>query len=183
MRCDAMRCDAMRDVRPCNVMRDVMPCAVLRCVLQSMHAIAQGVFSWARTGLSHLTLPPCDPLAPFFFLLSCRRRRANIYDHDNEPMVLRRDGSYSPIDKHRGFLNYQRNPEPYRDPLERVTDWGELNPTNENVDIKHNPVEQKIQAARCMDCGTPFCSTHSGEFLALGCVLCFGSAVCCRLKA
>ena len=70
--------------------------------------------------------------------------------------MKRRDGSYASIEKLRGFLNYQRNPEPYRDPLERVTDWGELNPGNEE-DIAHNPIERKVQAARCMDCGTPFC--------------------------
>jgi len=88
--------------------------------------------------------------------------REGIYDHDNDPMVRRRDGSFQPLEKLRGFINYQRNPEPYRDPLERVTDWGELNPTSEDVDLKHNSVERKVQAARCMDCGTPFCSTHSG---------------------
>ncbi|GMI31979.1 hypothetical protein TeGR_g14096 [Tetraparma gracilis] len=83
--------------------------------------------------------------------------------HDNEPMVKRRDGTYASIDKLRGFLNYKRNPEPYRDPLERVTDWGELNPGAEaDADLQHSQTERKVQAARCMDCGTPFCSTHSG---------------------
>mmetsp|Transcript_23407 Transcript_23407/g.48715 ORF Transcript_23407/g.48715 Transcript_23407/m.48715 type:complete len:585 (-) Transcript_23407:77-1831(-) len=88
--------------------------------------------------------------------------RDSVSQHDNEPMVRRRDGTYEPIEKLRGFINYQRNPEPYRDPLERVTDWGELNPTEEDMDLRHNSVERKVQAARCMDCGTPFCSTHSG---------------------
>lgn len=40
-------------------------------------------------------------------------------------------------------------------------DWGELNPP-EGDDLKHNAVERKVQAARCMDCGTPFCQTHTG---------------------
>ncbi len=88
--------------------------------------------------------------------------RGGDFDHDNEPKVRRRDGSLETIDKLRGFLNYERNPEPYRDPLERVTDWAELNPTQEDLDLRHNEVERKVQAARCMDCGTPFCSTHSG---------------------
>eukprot|EP00978_Attheya_sp_CCMP212_P032000 scaffold122974_cov53-Attheya_sp.AAC.2 len=87
--------------------------------------------------------------------------REGIYDHDNEPKVKRRDGSFQSIEKLRGFLNYERNPEPYRRPLERVLDWGELNPTEED-DLHHTEVEQKVQAARCMDCGTPFCQTHTG---------------------
>lgn len=75
--------------------------------------------------------------------------------------VKRRDGSFDVIEKLRGFLNYERNPEPYRNPLERVTDWGELNPTDGDKE-KHSAVERKVQAARCMDCGTPFCQTHTG---------------------
>jgi len=87
--------------------------------------------------------------------------REGIYDHDNEPKVKRRDGTIASIEKLRGFINYERNPEPYRKPLERITDWGELNPP-EGDDLKHTEVERKVQAARCMDCGTPFCQTHSG---------------------
>jgi len=87
--------------------------------------------------------------------------RKGIYDHDNEPKVKRRDGSYQSIEKLRGFLNYERNPEPYRNPLERIMDWGELNPP-EGHDLKQTAVERKVQAARCMDCGTPFCQTHTG---------------------
>jgi len=40
-------------------------------------------------------------------------------------------------------------------------DWGELNPP-EGHELEHTPVERKVQAARCMDCGTPFCQTHTG---------------------
>ena len=58
-------------------------------------------------------------------------------------------------------MNYQRNPEPYRRPLERILDWGELNPT-EGDELHHTALERKVQAARCMDCGTPFCQTHTG---------------------
>lgn len=87
--------------------------------------------------------------------------REDIYDHDNEPKVKRRDGSYQPIEKLRGFINYERNPEPYRKPLERLLDWEELNPV-EGDDLAHSDVERKVQAARCMDCGTPFCQTETG---------------------
>ncbi|MBN2851584.1 MAG: glutamate synthase subunit beta [Clostridia bacterium] len=52
-----------------------------------------------------------------------------------------------------GFMEYKRQESPYRDELERIKDWNELN----------NPLceaDRITQASRCMDCGTPFC--HSG---------------------
>lgn len=51
-----------------------------------------------------------------------------------------------------GFLEYQRQSFPYRDPLERVRDWSEFagRPATEAL---------QRQAARCMDCGIPFCHT------------------------
>jgi len=89
--------------------------------------------------------------------------REGIYDHDNEPKVRRRDGSVQSVEKLRGFLNYQRNPEPYRDPMERLEDWEEINPVpDRDVEVAHTALERKVQAARCMDCGTPFCQTHTG---------------------
>lgn len=52
-----------------------------------------------------------------------------------------------------GFMEYNRQESPYRDALERIKDWDELYlPVNEEIRLE--------QAARCMDCGTPFC--HSG---------------------
>ncbi|AKP46091.1 MULTISPECIES: glutamate synthase subunit beta [Bacillus] len=51
-----------------------------------------------------------------------------------------------------GFLEYKRKKAPERDPKVRIKDWNEYQlPFSEN--------ELKIQAARCMDCGTPFCHT------------------------
>jgi len=79
-------------------------------------------------------------------------------DTDNLPLVRKRDGTMGEIDKVRGFINYDRVPEPYRDPLERVFDWNEIN----YEAPQHDDVEQTVQAARCMDCGTPFCQTHTG---------------------
>jgi glutamate synthase (NADPH) small chain len=77
--------------------------------------------------------------------------------------VRRRDGSMQSVEKLRGFLNYQRNPEPYRDPVERLMDWEEINPVpDRDIDVAHTDLERKVQAARCMDCGTPFCQTYSG---------------------
>jgi glutamate synthase (NADPH) small chain len=40
-------------------------------------------------------------------------------------------------------------------------DWGELNPEEDHASY-HTDLERKVQAARCMDCGTPFCQTHTG---------------------
>lgn len=77
--------------------------------------------------------------------------------------VRRRDGSVQSVEKLRGFLNYQRNPEPYRDPIKRLEDWEEINPVpDRDVEVAHTAIERKVQAARCMDCGTPFCQTHTG---------------------
>mmetsp|Transcript_43613 Transcript_43613/g.88179 ORF Transcript_43613/g.88179 Transcript_43613/m.88179 type:complete len:574 (-) Transcript_43613:265-1986(-) len=77
-------------------------------------------------------------------------------DTDNLPSVTRRDGTVGAIDKNRGFVDYARIPDSYRDPLERVFDWQEINSDG------HDDVERTVQAARCMDCGTPFCQTHTG---------------------
>jgi glutamate synthase (NADPH/NADH) small chain len=56
------------------------------------------------------------------------------------------------VGKVTGFLEYQREVAPRRDPAERINDWFEIyNPF---------PVEGvQTQGARCMDCGVPFCHT------------------------
>jgi len=59
--------------------------------------------------------------------------------------------------KLRGFVEIERKPEPYREPEDRRADWGEI-----YTPVKAHDLERKRQAARCMDCGTPFCQTHSG---------------------
>ncbi|EUJ19378.1 glutamate synthase subunit beta [Listeria aquatica] len=50
-----------------------------------------------------------------------------------------------------GFMEYDRIETPVRKPKERVRDWNEYSLPLEEADLK-------IQAARCMDCGVPFCS-------------------------
>lgn len=62
-----------------------------------------------------------------------------------------------------GFLEFERQPIPDRSPLQRVKDWKEIHDlrVDENV---------STQAARCMDCGVPYC--HTGmtiEGVASGC--------------
>lgn len=64
-----------------------------------------------------------------------------------------------------GFLEYARELPPDRPELERIHDWNEFRTSF--------PLEkQRLQGARCMDCGTPFC--HSGVMMggaASGCPL------------
>ncbi|MFT9055074.1 MAG: glutamate synthase subunit beta [Ethanoligenens sp.] len=62
-----------------------------------------------------------------------------------------------------GFLEYTRALSPDRPPLERIKDWKEFH-------TAFSAEKQQVQAARCMDCGTPFC--HSGLLIggaASGC--------------
>ncbi|WP_445181454.1 glutamate synthase subunit beta [Pseudonocardia sp. Cha107L01] len=57
----------------------------------------------------------------------------------------------------RGFLNYRRVDAPKRPKPERVADWGNV---YQDQTAKALTDETRTQAARCMDCGIPFC--HSG---------------------
>ncbi len=51
-----------------------------------------------------------------------------------------------------GFIEYKRELPPDRQPLERIKDWNEFH--------EHfSDEQQRIQGARCMDCGIPFCHT------------------------
>ena len=59
------------------------------------------------------------------------------------------------LDKTRGFMNYQRRSEKYRSAETRTRDWKELS-------SRLNDDELKYQAARCMDCGVPFCQSDTG---------------------
>src|SRR3984885_74550 len=56
-----------------------------------------------------------------------------------------------------GFMEYERQEPPGRDPKTRVHDWQEFH--------DHLP-EKKLQeqGSRCMDCGVPFC--HTGTLLS-----------------
>lgn len=54
-----------------------------------------------------------------------------------------------------GFKEYPRKPVPYREPIERLADYGEI--------FTHPPEDHlKQQGARCMDCGVPFCQSATG---------------------
>ena len=56
-----------------------------------------------------------------------------------------------------GFLEYERKDAQIREPVERIRDFHEFK--------KPLPLEeQRIQGARCMECGVPFC--QSGMMIA-----------------
>lgn len=59
------------------------------------------------------------------------------------------------IDKVKGFVKYARKGDVYREPAQRVKDWKEVNSRLPNAELK-------FQAARCMDCGVPFCQSDTG---------------------
>ena len=59
------------------------------------------------------------------------------------------------LDKTRGFMKYQRRSEKYRSAKTRTRDWAELSKRLDEDELKY-------QAARCMDCGVPFCQSDSG---------------------
>jgi glutamate synthase (NADPH) small chain len=56
-----------------------------------------------------------------------------------------------------GFMHYDREPAHTRDPLVRIKDWSEEHPP-------YSEEVLKVQGARCMDCGVPFC--HTGKLVA-----------------
>ncbi|HID51690.1 MAG TPA: glutamate synthase, partial [Anaerolineae bacterium] len=55
-----------------------------------------------------------------------------------------------------GFIEYQRDEGKTRPPQERVQDWQPI-----HLHMPDEPLQ--TQAARCMDCGIPFC--HQGQIL------------------
>ncbi|MCG6938288.1 MAG: glutamate synthase subunit beta [Gammaproteobacteria bacterium] len=55
-----------------------------------------------------------------------------------------------------GFKEFERETEKYRDVGARVKDYGEI------YTGKHDTEHLKIQGARCMDCGVPFCQSENG---------------------
>ncbi|GAA3326508.1 hypothetical protein GCM10020331_062710 [Ectobacillus funiculus] len=53
-------------------------------------------------------------------------------------------------EKATGFIEYAREEAQERDPLARLQDWKEFS-------VRLSDESLKVQGARCMDCGTPFC--------------------------
>lgn len=59
------------------------------------------------------------------------------------------------LDKTKGFMKYSRRSEKYRNAKTRVKDWAELSERLDDDSLM-------FQAARCMDCGVPFCQSDTG---------------------
>ncbi len=54
-----------------------------------------------------------------------------------------------------GFMEFSRRDNPFRAPLERLSDYEELH-------LYQGPEERQRQASRCMNCGVPFCQSDFG---------------------
>lgn len=69
---------------------------------------------------------------------------------------LRAQKMMEKLDKTRGFVKYKRAKYQYRSADQRLQDWNEI--------YNHKEVMEglRVQAARCMDCGVPFCQSHTG---------------------
>lgn len=59
------------------------------------------------------------------------------------------------LDKNKGFIKYKREAQIYRDSTDRQNDW------NEVYNFPHVRKNLKTQAARCMECGVPFCQSNT----------------------
>lgn len=59
------------------------------------------------------------------------------------------------LDKTRGFMKYPRETSIYRAAEKRMKDWDEI------YNFPHVRKGLRIQAARCMECGVPFCQSNS----------------------
>jgi glutamate synthase (NADPH/NADH) small chain len=57
--------------------------------------------------------------------------------------------------KHTGFMEFPKREVPYRDAAERMGDFDEIFTEAIEDDLK-------VQGARCMDCGVPFCQSDNG---------------------
>lgn len=60
------------------------------------------------------------------------------------------------LDKVKGFMKYKRIKGYYRDPKKRLRDFDEI------YDYKKIKDNVRIQSARCMECGVPFCQSSHG---------------------
>lgn len=72
-----------------------------------------------------------------------------------QDVVLEQKRSDRILDKTRGFVKYRREMAPYRDAAERQLDWEEV------YNFPHVRKNLKMQAARCMECGVPFCQSNA----------------------
>ncbi|KAF0453232.1 glutamate synthase [Gigaspora margarita] len=74
---------------------------------------------------------------------------------DIEDSMVDEEIAKKKLDKVRGFMKYKRKVDNYRNPVKRIKDWNEIN-------ARLSDTQLKLQAARCMDCGVPFCQSDTG---------------------
>ncbi|XP_050334422.1 uncharacterized protein LOC126762005 [Bactrocera neohumeralis] len=79
---------------------------------------------------------------------------------DIEETLLIKDGTQDiplkqPLDKIRGFIKYKREANMYRNANARQEDWDEV------YNFQNIRKNLKSQAARCMECGVPFCQSNA----------------------
>lgn len=105
--------------------------------------------------LSHKGLPP-SATTPSSQLAVPRKPEQPIADLEDSAMDEETTRQrLKKLDKTRGFMKYKRLNEAYRPARKRVKDWKEI-----SARLSEN--ELKYQAARCMDCGVPFCQSDTG---------------------
>lgn len=73
-----------------------------------------------------------------------------------EKAIVDIEDAIKTFDKNKGFHKYPRNTNQYRKTEVRIKDWNEI---HDHGGVKKN---LKQQAARCMDCGVPFCQSKDG---------------------
>ncbi|CAH1997917.1 unnamed protein product [Acanthoscelides obtectus] len=78
----------------------------------------------------------------------------DIEDAVGDPAVEQRKAERV-LDKVRGFMKYPREAAPYRPAEKRMKDWDEV------YNFTHVRKGLRVQSARCMDCGVPFCQSNS----------------------
>ncbi|XP_017887096.1 putative glutamate synthase [NADPH] isoform X2 [Ceratina calcarata] len=75
---------------------------------------------------------------------------------DIEDAIADIDMEQRKLDKIRGFLKYKRQTSVYRPAENRVNDWDEI------YNFQGVRKGLRVQAARCMECGVPFCQSSHG---------------------
>ncbi|XP_076386960.1 uncharacterized protein LOC100882019 isoform X2 [Megachile rotundata] len=81
---------------------------------------------------------------------------SNVRVKDIEEVVADVDMEQRKLDKIRGFLKYKREVAVYRPVENRLTDWDEI------YNFQRVRKGLRVQAARCMECGVPFCQSSHG---------------------
>jgi len=75
---------------------------------------------------------------------------------DIEDAIEDADMAQRKLDKIRGFMKYSRQKVMYRPVEKRVEDWDEI------YNFQGIRKTLRVQAARCMECGVPFCQSSHG---------------------